>query len=147
MWILIKNQTTPQESETLTCDYDSELEMRYSEMESENESGTEDSTNDSSEDNTGDFSEDDDEYNDSSKEEDVQSSTEFDLQSEEEEALEEEEEEAFIPEMANHPSSDKLEELENEIGRIYEISDALENSYKSGTATLSKHEELSLIHI
>ena len=53
----------------------------------------------------------------------------------------EEEEEAFIPEMANPPSSDKLEELEDEIGRIYEISDALENSYKSGTATLSKHEE------
>merc|ERR1712083_712028 len=51
MWILIKNQTTPQESETLTCDYDSELEMRYSEMESENESGAEDSTNDCSEDN------------------------------------------------------------------------------------------------
>ena len=52
MWILTKEQATPTELETLTCDYDSELEIRYSDMESENESGTEDNTNDSSEDDT-----------------------------------------------------------------------------------------------
>ena len=94
---------------------------------------------DSSEDNTSDFSEDETEHNDSSKEEEIQSSTES-IPLSEEEVLEDEKE-IFTPEVENYPSSDKLEELEDEIERIYEVSDALENDYKLSLKTLSKHEE------
>ena len=43
--------------------------------------------------------------------------------------------------MVNSPPNDQLDEFEEEIERIYEISDALENSYKSKTKNLSNLEE------
>ena len=122
MWIHIKEQCSPKELETLKCDYDSELEMRYSEMELENESGTESNTDDSSD------------QNDSSDQDETQSSTESDFQSDQEEIY------SSVNTNPSSDSEDRFDELEEEIEEIYTINDALEDSYDSKAKNLNKVE-------
>jgi flagellar biosynthesis chaperone FliJ len=128
-WIVDREQANQADLETITCDYDSELEMRYSDMEYENDSGTDDNTNDSSEDDSDNFSRTD----SSSESEEDQSSTESDSSSETEEQSK--------PRTVNSPPCDQLNEIEEGIERNYEMADALEDNYKVRTKNLNKLEE------
>ena len=128
-WIVDREQANQAELETITCDYDSELEMRYSDMESENDSGTDDNTSDSSEDDSDNSS-----RTDSSPEsEEDQSSTESDSSSESEEQPK--------PRTVNSPPGDLFDKLEEELEGVYEMGNALEDKFKGRTRYLNKLEE------
>ena len=133
MWIHIKEKSSPKELETLTCDYDSELEMRYSEMESENESNTESNPDDSSDQDEAESSAESDLYSD---QEEIHSPARSNLSSDSEDNTSDEE----TVKRRSSPTSmeNQFDEVEEE---MHTINDNLEDSYNSKTRNLNKLEE------
>ena len=124
MWIHIKEKSSPKELETLTCDYDSETGMRYS----ENESGTESNTEDLSD------------------QDEIQSSAESRSSSDSEDNIDHEEDDKKARKNLERrkPSKNmenRFNEMEDEIEEIQSTNYDLKNSYNSKTRGFNKLEE------